>query len=150
MASSINEVDASDHLLVIVDDVVGKSDKGGDLVGLAPYYGKVAYVEGNRLQTGIHELGHNMGLIHTFDQKPPLDDPVNFMSYSDQRTSFNSSQLNQVVLNAKNNRLNQGSNFQTFTGQTTNNWFYHTSTNEAPYFKNISTGSKMPKIITHR
>jgi RHS repeat-associated protein len=43
--SDMSEVKKTDHLMVIVDNVTGKSAKGGEAGGLAEMGGKIAYVE---------------------------------------------------------------------------------------------------------
>lgn len=88
-----------------------------------------------------------MGLKHTFQEDPPYDDPKNYIDYTENPTLVNANQLAQLLSDANNKRLNQGSNYQTYKGVDTNNFFWHTSTNEAPYLKNIKRGEKMPKVI---
>jgi hypothetical protein len=67
-----NEVNPRDHLLVLVDEVLGGGDpnlgggRGKDsATGLADVDGKVGYVEastGDEEHTALHELGHMLGL----------------------------------------------------------------------------------------
>jgi RHS repeat-associated protein len=149
VAGSMDDVAASDHLLAIVDNVTGSADPkggGGPAAGLASRGGKIAYIEGSSFGTsgmvnnGVHEIGHNLGLGHNFS------DPSNFMSYSHKGTQFNFSQLNSTVLDAKNGRLNQGSNFS-ISGSSSNNILWHRSTNTTPYDFNIQKGQKTPKIL---
>ena len=73
--SSIDDVDSSDHLLAIVDNVEGESADGSPAGGLGEFNGQIAYVESGQwwqdtasnewmVQTGVHEWGHNFGLRH--------------------------------------------------------------------------------------
>ena len=63
--SSLDQVDDSDHVVAIVDDVTAKSENG-NAVGQAQIGGHVAAVEVGHLKdnSGAHELGHNLGLEH--------------------------------------------------------------------------------------
>lgn len=47
----------SDHLLVIIDEVLGKNAKGGLSGGLASIRGKIAYVRGLVLKMVFMKLG---------------------------------------------------------------------------------------------
>jgi hypothetical protein len=113
-------------------------------------YGQIAYIEttswlndrdfDDMIRTAIHEWGHNAGLGHQFD------DPKNYMSYSSTRNEFSSDQLTSIYGDALNGRLNQGENFE-ISNKSSNNWFWNTSTNEAPYDFNVKKGEKIPKTI---
>jgi hypothetical protein len=136
----------------LVDKVLGKADPaggGGDAVGLATVSGKIAYIKSSSfgsagmISTGVHEWGHNAGLEHDFT------DPSNWMSYSTNRGRFSFGQLESIVINAKNGALNQGRNHAR-AGNTTNNSFWHTSTNEAPFDFNVLQGQKIPKPIPNK
>ena len=52
----------------------------------------------------------------------------------------------QTFNRANNGALNQGANNE-HSIQSSNNWFYNTSSNQAPYYKNVSTGQKIPLTI---
>jgi RHS repeat-associated protein len=149
VAESMDQVDPSDHLIAIVDDVEGRADQelapGSSAGGLAPLNGKIAYVEnssdiGWMVSASIHELGHNFGLSHEKNGK------LNWMSYDNDRSRFEPWQLLYIVDDAKKGRLNQGQNYERSI-KSTNNWFWHTSTNTEPYYKNTSAGQKIPKTV---
>ena len=154
----ISEVDSSDHLQVIVDDVEGKSAKGGEAGGIAPYNGKVSYVEAGGLfnpvsgefmtDTGVHELGHNFGLEHSWeDFFPDTNTGHNYMDYSSKRWGgFSIKQLQIITRNIE--TLNQGSPTQK-SPSSSNNWFYHNSTNSQPYDFNVKKGDVIPTIINN-
>ena len=148
VASSMEDVDPSDHLLVVVDDVTGKADPalgGGDAGGLSRVRGLIAYVENTSnmnflIESSIHEIGHNLGLGHT------NNGTGNYMSYDQSRNGFTGLQIMQIFNMAKNGALNKGLNSERSI-KSTNNWFYHTSSNVAPYYKNTSQGDRIPKTI---
>ncbi len=154
----ISEVDSSDHLQVIVDDVEGKSAKGGEAGGIAPYDGKVSYVEAGGLfnpvsgefmtDTGVHELGHNFGLEHSWvDFLPDTNTGHNYMDYSSERWGgFSIKQLQIITRNIES--LNQGSPTQR-APSSSNNWIYHNSTNSQPYDFNVKKGDVVPTIINN-
>ncbi|MEP3385316.1 MAG: RHS repeat-associated core domain-containing protein, partial [Flavobacteriaceae bacterium] len=153
---SVDDVDSSDHLQVIVDDVEGKSAKGGEAGGLAPYDGKVSYVEAGGFfspvgmqfmtDTGVHELGHNFGLKHNWeDFLPDSNGSNNYMGYSSERWGgFSIKQLQLITRNIE--FLNQGSPTQK-APSSSNNWIYHNSTNSQPYDFNVKKGDIIPTII---
>lgn len=87
----------------------------------------------------MHEIGHNMGLDH-------VRDPANFMSYDQSRTYFNKTQIKTMYNESRFGELNKGSNSQRSI-QSTNNWFFHTSSNEEPYKKNTHAGNIIPLPI---
>jgi hypothetical protein len=148
VAKSMDEVSASDHLLVVVDDVTGKADPemgGGPAGGVSVDQGKVAYVENTKnfnflVEESVHELGHNMGLDHVKDQ------PANFMSYDQSRNFFSKTQIKTMYNQSRFGQLNKGSNSQRSI-QSTNNWFFHTSSNVEPYKKNTQAGDRIPLTI---
>ncbi len=154
----ISEVDSSDHLQVIVDDVEGKNAKGGEAGGIAPYDGKVSYVEAGSLfnpvsgefmtDTGVHELGHNFGLEHSWvDFLPDTNTGHNYMDYSSERWGgFSIKQLQLITRNIES--LNQGSPTQK-APSSSNNWIYHNSTNSEPYDFNVKRGDIVPTIINN-
>lgn len=69
----MSSVTASDNLLVAVNDIKGKADPtmgGGEAGGIAEMNGKVGYIEKSKsvswmIETGVHEVGHNLGMNHT-------------------------------------------------------------------------------------
>lgn len=152
VAKSMDEVSSSDHLLVVVDDVLGKADPklgGGDAGGIGADQGKVAYIENTKnldflVEQGVHEIGHNMGADHYTGT-----DPGNFMSYDQSRWHFDKQQITAMYRNSLGGYLNMGSNSQQAV-QSTNNWFFHTSTNEEPYYKNVQAGQLMPMILVNK
>jgi hypothetical protein len=144
---SMNEVDESDHLIVIVDDVV-PDGWFTSRRGLARMNGKIGYAEfhGGFFKTMVHEFGHNLGLNHSWeDGYDDTNTDVNYMSYGgSSRKSFSASQVIQIKRNVY--QMNQGENFE-IAPKTTNNWFWNTSSNLRPYYFNVSEGDKIPKII---
>jgi len=150
-ATSMSDVSETDHLLVVVDDVLGKSDPhlgGGDAGGLASKPGQIGYIEyssslENMISTGIHEFGHNMGLSHV------ANGTNNVMSYDDKRTNFTIGQKQDMLFNSMSGDPNNGHNRQ-ISPITTNNWFYNTSTNQQPWYKNTVEGQVIPKILINR
>lgn len=152
VAESMDDVSASDHLITIVDDVLGQADSkggGGNAGGLAARSGKISYIESNSLSsgamvsTGVHEIGHNLGFGHNFS------DPSNHMSYSNSGSQFSFGQLRSAVMDSKNGRLNQGSNYS-IARQSSGNWLWHRSTNEAPYDFNVTRGQRIPRVLLNR
>ena len=148
VANSMDHVSSSDHLIAIVDDVTGKADLalgGGDAGGVANMKGKVAYVENSSnmdflKENSVHEIGHNLGLPHE------KNGSGNYMSYDQSRNKFTGLQMVTMYNMAKGGALNQGSNNERSI-QSTNNWFYNTSTNVAPYYKNTTAGQRIPLRI---
>ncbi|WP_026231596.1 RHS repeat protein [Neolewinella persica] len=140
-ASSMSQVAKSDHLLVIVDNVLGKADPdlgGGNAGGLANTPGKIGYIEGNSVSTAIHEFGHNMGLPHV------PNGTSNIMSYDNPKSVLTGSQMVNILSNVSD--ANRGSNRE-ISKFTNTNWFYHTSTNIAPWGFNVKKGDIIPKRI---
>jgi RHS repeat-associated protein len=144
---SMNEVKESDHLIVIVDDVV-PDGWFTSRQGLARMNGKIGYAEFHSgfLKTMVHEFGHNIGLKHSWeDGYDDTNTDLNYMSYGGSaRKSFSASQIIQIKRNV--DQMNQGENFE-IAPKTTNNWFWNTSSNLKPYYFNVSKGDKIPKII---
>jgi RHS repeat-associated protein len=148
VAENMDEVETSDHLIVVVDDVLGKADPAlttQDAGGRASINGKIAYLENTNnfnylLESAVHEIGHNMGLRHS-DYGTG-----NYMSYDQERNNFTSLQIMQMFNMSHNGALNQGSNNERSI-KSSNNWFFHTSTNEQPYKKNVKAGEIIPKTL---
>ncbi|HEY1201774.1 MAG TPA: hypothetical protein VGE79_12365, partial [Niastella sp.] len=148
LAKSMDEVSSSDHLVVVVDDVTGQADPalgGGEAGGVAEQKGKIAYVENTTniaflIQNSVHEIGHTMGLIHT------ENGTGNYMNYDQVRWKFSPLQLLTMYNMSKNGALNKGSNSQRSV-QRSNNWFFHTSTNDEPYRKNTKVGERIPFML---
>jgi RHS repeat-associated protein len=105
-AKSMADVSKTDHLVVMVDGVLGKGDPslgGGDAVGLGSEPGKISYVESSgAVETAFHEVGHNLGLPHSKGADP--------MSYSGRGTNFSRDQVNMIYENAISGSPNNGSN----------------------------------------
>jgi RHS repeat-associated protein len=152
--NSMKDVKKSDHLQVLVDDVTSSSQ---NLIynsqGIATYNSKISYVEpysnlDKITTTGVHELGHNFGLKHSWeDDFSDTDSGGNIMSYGVNRFgSFSNMQLSFIVGEANSGNLNQGSPTQK-ASTTTNNWMWNTSTNESPYDFNVKKGDIIPTII---
>jgi RHS repeat-associated protein len=142
-ASSMNEVSESDHLIVLVDDVLGRADPalgGGNAGGLADQPGKIGYVEGSSVSTAIHEFGHMMGLGHA------PNGTGNVMSYDSKRTKFTGTQIHDMLTNVP--AANQGSNRAT-ARYTTNNLLWHTSTNVQPWEFNVKKGDVIPRPLVN-
>jgi hypothetical protein len=144
----MSEVDKSDHLIVLVDDVLGKANPElttRDAGGLSLRNGKIAYVErggfGWMAETMVHELGHNLGLGDDEDENGN-----NYMSYASQRTSFNFEQLQSIHGAYLEGNLNNGRNYSV-AGSSQKNWYYHTSTNEQPYYLSVKIGQIIPRKI---
>jgi hypothetical protein len=119
---------------------------GGGLT--EPENGKIAYIENTSnisflVETAKHEIGHNFGLSHKENSTHSI------MSYSSERSSnFNKKELIQIY-NYGDAFMNQGTNREIST-RSSDNWFSHTSTNEKPYFKNVSVGDTIPKIVVNK
>ncbi len=151
VANSMDDVSASDHLLVVVDKVTGKADPalgGDDAGGVSKIKGKIAYTQNSSdmswlIKSSAHEIGHNMGFSHEPNGKG------NTMSYDYAKgggSKFSGLQIMQTFNRANNGVLNKGANYERSI-KSSNNLFYNTSSNQAPYYKNVSTGQKIPLII---
>lgn len=99
-ASSVDDIDKSDHVIAQVDDVA-------DGNGVSTVGGKVAYVEAgsqkSMINSAIHEGGHMLGLGH----KISANGSTNFMDYprselmglikTDNRSSFSRGQVATMI-----------------------------------------------------
>ena len=137
IANSMSEVKASDHLLTIVNDVLGEADQklgGGPAEGIADIGGKNSYIEygGNSLmvQNGFHELGHNMGFGHASPKAADYNsDPMGYASGS---LNFSRDQLRMLYnRGSKSGLLNKGYNREFISNKVP--IYNHQSTNERPY-----------------
>jgi hypothetical protein len=150
---SMDEVGEGDHLIAFVDDVKGKSAKGGEAGGLADMKGKMAYVQlGDRdwmVETSVHEFGHNLGLRHTFEDPRFNGEPKNnYMSYDrGSQLRFDGVQIMSVYEEARKGNLNTGSNYT--MNYTPNNGNPHGSSNELPFRGIINANTKMPAILCY-
>lgn len=151
VAQSMDDVADSDHLITIVDNVLGGADPkggGGNAGGLGAMFGKISYIESSSfgsagmISSGIHEFGHNMGLSHDFTN------PSNHMSYSSERSGLNFGQLESVVNSFYEGKQNQGPNYSV-SGSSSRNTLWHNSTNQAPYDFNVSRGQRIPHILVN-
>jgi hypothetical protein len=150
MVKSMSQVAASDHLIVITDNVTGDADQslspGSKAGGIANPNSKIGYVANSKnmdwqYKSVIHELGHNFGLGHEKNGSKDI------MSYDkDRQRNFNPLQLIQIFNRAKNGALNKDSNSEVSKGNS-NNWFSHSSSNEEPFKKNVKKGEVIPKVI---
>lgn len=144
---SMNNVKASDHLLVIVDDVV-PDDLFSPTLGVAEIGGKIGYVEkkADMLETLMHEFGHNLGLLHNWeDGLVDSKGEQNYMSYGESRSSFSPSQVLNIKRTAED--FNHKPN-HTIAPATTKNRLWHTSTNLEPYLFNVKKGDRIPLPIS--
>jgi hypothetical protein len=147
--SSMSDVKKTDHLMVVVDDVTGKSAKGGPAGGLAEMGGKIAYVEaGNSSFTSgnmVHEFGHNIGLSHNWDSGYKEDDgATNYMGYGDVKNQMAGVQLNQSLLKYNFGELNKGNNFEVLKNDYQTNG---TTTQRTPLEYNVGKGGRIPKTL---
>lgn len=147
--SSMSDVKSSDHLMVVVDNVTGKDDKGGEAGGLGALGGKIAYVEGGSASgvagNMVHEFGHNMGLIHNW-RSPSKDDDgaTNYMGYGAVRNHVAGSQLNLSSINYNIGQLNKGENYEILKQDYNTNG---RTTQQMPLQYNVGRGGKIPRTL---
>lgn len=147
-ATSMSSVSASDNLLVVVNDVKGKSDPtmgGGEAGGIAEMNGKVGYIEKSKsvswmIETGVHEVGHNLGMNHT---TMPAG---NFMSYNARRNSFSGSQIIGTFNAASKRRLGVGTNSERVIMNSNSSG----RTSNVQPFLNAFKGERIPKTIPNK
>lgn len=142
-ASSMKDVRATDNLLVMVDDVTGKDAKGGERGGVADIGGRIGYVQSTEgAENMVHEMGHQMGLLHTFDPQSGANagdrKPGNYMSYDRNRNNFTGHQIFQSLQAHR----NQGNNYSTAVDPINTN----TTTQAKPY-RTAQNGDKIPKAL---
>lgn len=150
-ANSIDNVGASDHLVVMVDNVLGSADKalgGGKAGGIGNVPGMVAYVKnsGDRsdlTELAFHEVGHNLGLSH-----PSANNVNNPMSYTGRGSNFSLPQMYSIYSNADRGLPNQGGN----RARIMNVLYFNnsTSTNSRPYTGIRKPGMIIPKPIHNK
>ena len=147
--SSMSEVKSTDHLMVVVDNVTGKDDKGGEAGGLGALGGKIAYVEGGSASgvagNMVHEFGHNMGLIHNW-RSPSKDDDgaTNYMGYGAVRNNMVGAQLNSSSINYNIGQLNKGENYEILKQDYQTNG---RTTQQMPLQYNVGRGGKIPRTL---
>jgi hypothetical protein len=84
-------------------------------------------------------MGHNFGLVHDYANTTSI------MSYGNNRSSdLNLAEMQRIYTYGE-LHINEGGN-RTVADWNSNNWLYHTSTNEKPYFKNVVKGQIIPLI----
>ena len=149
VATNMDQVADTDHLIVLVDDVYDEGEDmlsslmGADHVGISLRGGQIAYVEveseDETIETAIHEWGHTAGLLH-FEEKG------NVMQAHASGKDFNLDQVLQIIRYAEGGHLNKGEN-HSYAKETTNNWIWHTSSESEPYDFNTTEGEKIPLPI---
>jgi len=152
--TSLKDVKESDHLQVIVDEI--EPDTEDNTIGVAYLYHKISYVVAlgtwstdieSMVETGLHELGHNFGLEHSwedgFSDSNNASNPMNRKSIK--RDYFSESQIFRMQFTVK-YRQNSGKPTQKAT-ETTNNWLWNTSSNLLPYDFNVKKGDIIPTIV---
>lgn len=148
--SSIDQVGPHDHLLVVVNDVLGQADPklgGGPAGGEANIGSKVAFIEAgsgleNMIDMGFHEIGHDLGLAH-----PNENDVNNPMSYTGQKANFQSWQLRSIWEDNESKSLNQGQNTMTIGNKREIDNV--NSTQYRPYIGTRKPGMKVPMPTEH-
>lgn len=146
-AKSMNDVSKSDHLVVVVDGVLGGSDQklgGGDASGLGQRPGKVSYIEpgSGAIETAFHEVGHNLGLPH-----PSVNSSSDPMSYMGTDANFSPAQMDVILNNAISGAPNQGSNYGIMRDhypKVMQGTFYGTTNNTRPFQSAPSQNAKIP------
>jgi RHS repeat-associated protein len=172
MVTSMNSVEKSDHLLVLVDESVFKTvDKDGNVSsssGVATRGGKIAYVQtypswfskytetNNVINTMIHEIGHLLGFKHSWeDGLSDTNTGKNYMDYTKttpDEGEFSSQQITQLYYVAtgigllKSEAINGGSNSEIQSEDDSN--LYNHSTNEEPWKDSVKKGDRIPFRIT--
>ncbi len=144
-ANSMSDVSKSDHLVVIVNDVLGDSDPklgGKSAGGIAPLWGKIAYIEGGSgaLETAFHEVGHNLGLLH-----PNSNSNSNPMSYTGRGANFSTVQMKAIYNISRLGNGNKGYNSARILN--VNESYNGQSTNERPYLGKRTQGMIIPLPI---
>lgn len=144
---------AGKYEIVVIDQVLGSNsqDRNG-AAGIADFYGSHLFVGKNRVtgmvSTIIHELGHSMGLQHTWEDAFPGNDrnPNNMMSYN--RTTdatFSGEQLFQAF--TKRSSFMQTRNY--IVTPEDMNTLYGGSTNDRPVRTNTGRGVAIPAPINN-
>jgi len=158
VVNSMADVSDRDHLLVLVDDVThdeGYLD-GSYTEGVAKRPGKIAYVQtypnvfwkysvAEIIKISIHELGHSLGLKHTWeDGLPETGDrnSTNHMSYGEKRTELTNSQVLKIINSRADS--NRGKNYEKVDSDKSGKW---KSTSSKPYKGEVKKGDKIPKPI---
>lgn len=159
VAKSMDDVAASDHLLVIVDDVTHNEPLGGIFgytSGVANMNSKIAYAQAwpnyfsevpidNIISTLIHELGHTLGLSHTWEDGFNYEEEEeNHMSYGDERKNFSSEQVQKIINDLIDEKLNKGKNYKITQEDKSERT---KSTSSKPYKNAVKKGNKIPKPI---
>jgi len=144
-ASDMKQVRSTDHLMVFVDDVTGKSDKGSPSGGQAPLNERIEYVEPNQETGGmVHEFGHSMGLSHNWRTPETSDDGAgNYMGYGSNQNSFSPSQLFDSYQTYKAGLLNQGGNSSTMSSP----GVYTPGTTQSKPYRRANEGEKTPRQL---
>lgn len=148
VAKSIEDVKEGDHLVTLVNKVLGKADPalgGGPAGGIASKSGKNSVVQyGQSAQLAFHEVGHNFGFGHPDDDEPDYN--TNPMGYAPGNLNFSRDQLMKIYDRArKPGLLNQGVNKQYIINKVPG--YNDRSTNERPYKGQRTFKMMIPKII---
>ena len=152
-ASSMDEVSASDHLVVLVDNATGKGDPklgGGPAVGWGATPGKISYVEANgAVETAFHEIGHNLGFVHP-EADSPENNSSNPMAYVGRGANYSVSQMETILNNTRSGIPNRGSNFglmKDYYPNVSQGSINHSVTEKKPFFRAPAQNSKIPRPI---